>query len=762
VSLPFRTSSSWARRAAAFAGMALASQAALRAQTSPSGDEPPCHGEPAMEAAPDSPPTDRKSVLLRAILDELIASSAPFLGEGTLRAINLRIAALRPGAAPVDVMNLYASRGDELMQVGRIEEAIQDYERMTAIAKTLNEPRTMQACLRRLGVAWMRLGERQNCVARHNADSCLLPLEDGAVHVDRKGSETAVGCFTAALNLPPVDNATIWLLNLAHMTLGSWPDGVPARWRIPARAFAPEHALPRMFDVAPKLGLATPDRAGGAAFDDFTGDGLLDLVTSSLDLRQRLHFFEQKPDATFVEVGVQKGLAGVLGGLNLMHFDANGDGRLDLLVLRGGWMGVHGRIPNSLLIQQADGTFLDLTLEAGIEILAPTQAGAVADVDNDGDLDLFLGYEDLHAASTVRFRSRLFLNRGDGTFEDGTKAAGVGDAGFVKGAAFGDYDRDGLPDLYVSTMSGPNHLYRNEGGGKFSDVAASLGVAAPEDAFSCFFFDYDNDGHLDLYVSCYEMVDRAGATCAFYRDGSVTCDVNRLYRNDGKGGFVDVTREVRLDRVAFPMGSNFGDVDNDGWSDLYLATGSPEFAVLVPNIMYRNDGGRRFQDVTSATDTGHLQKGHSVAFADWDEDGDQDLFEQLGGAFLDDGFADALYENPGHGHHWLTVRLVGTKSNRFGIGARIRARIAEPAAAGTPESVIERNVFAFVGTNSSFGGNSLQAEMGLGKATRLVELEVYWPASGTLQTFRDVPLDRIVRIVEGEQEPVVLPRRESW
>ena len=730
---------------------------AQSAPTPPTNDDPACHAEPAPKAAPVQLPMDRKSVLLRKVLAETVASAAPFMGEATFLALNARIAALKPDAPKKDVLQLFTSRGDELLQFGRINEAIQDYERVVAIAKNLDDPRILQFAWRRLGIAWMRMGERQNCVARHNVDSCLLPLKEGAVHVDRKGGDMAITCFNAALRIASNDHTAMWLLNLAHMTVGSWPDGVQSRWRLPENAFVSDHSLPRMFDIAPKLGLATTDRAGGAVFDDFTGDGLLDLVTSSLDLRERLHFFEQKPDKTFVEVGVQKGLAGVLGGLNMMHFDANNDGRLDMLVQRGGWMAVHGQIPNSLLIQQEDGTFLDRTLEAGIEISAPSQVACFADIENDGDVDVFLGYEDAIVPGQPRFPSMLFVNRGDGTFEDGSLAAGVDSAGFVKGAAFGDYDSDGLPDLYVSTMRSPNRLYHNEGGGKFRDVAPELGVTAPEDSFSCFFFDFDNDGHLDIYASCYAQLDRTSAIGSFYKTGSPKCDVQRLYRNDGKGGFVDVTKIVKLDRVAFPMGSNFGDVDNDGWPDIYLATGAPEYQALMPNVMYRNDRGLCFQDVTSATDTGHLQKGHAVDFADWDDDGDQDLFVQLGGAFTDDGFADALYDNPGHGNRWLTVRPVGTKSNRFAIGARIRVRIAEPGKDSAGE--VERNVFAFVGTNSSFGGNSFQAEMGLGKATRIVEVEVYWPASRTTQTFRDVPLDRTIQVVEGEQEPRVLPRR---
>ena len=146
----------------------------------------------------------------------------------------------------------------------------------------------------------------------------------------------------------------------------------------------------------------------------------------------------------------------------------------------------------------------------------------------------------------------------------------------------------------------------------------------------------------------------------------------------GEEGFRDLTAQLGLDRVVLPMGSNFGDLDNDGFLDIYLGTGNPRYSCLVPNVMFRNDAGRRFEDVTAATGTGHLQKGHGVAFADWDDDGDLDVFLESGGATPGDKAHNVLFQNPGHGNHWLTVRLVGTRTNRSAIGARIRVEAAGP------------------------------------------------------------------------------------
>ena len=207
--------------------------------------------------------------------------------------------------------------------------------------------------------------------------------------------------------------------------------------------------------------------------------------------------------------------------------------------------------------------------------------------------------------------------------------------------------------------------------------------------------------------------------------------------------------EVGLDRVVLPMGSNFGDLDNDGFLDIYLGTGKPSFSMLMPNVLFRNDGGRRFEDVTAATGTGHLQKGHGVAFADWDRDGDADIFLEAGGAVPGDRAHNVLFQNPGYGNHWLTVKLVGTRTNRAALGAKIRVDLPGPDGA-----VASR--YRTITAGSSFGGNPLACTVGLGQAKAIKTVEVSWPTSGTSQTFRDVPIDKAIEITEGRRDFRVL------
>ena len=169
-----------------------------------------------------------------------------------------------------------------------------------------------------------------------------------------------------------------------------------------------------------------------------------------------------------------------------------------------------------------------------------------------------------------------------------------------------------------------------------------------------------------------------------------------------------------LDQVYSPMGSIVGDIDNDGWLDFYLATGDPQISTLVPNRLFKNVGGTRFAEVTAATRTGHLQKGHGVAFGDWDRNGTQDLFVELGGAIYGDRYHNVLFQNPGQGNNWLNVMLVGQKTNRAAIGARIKV-----VTAGDKPLTVHRHV----SSGSSFGANPLEQHIGLGKADR-VRLEI--------------------------------------
>ena len=353
------------------------------------------------------------------------------------------------------------------------------------------------------------------------------------------------------------------------------------------------------------------------------------------------------------------------------------------------------------------------------------------------------------SSATSWRRAALYRNKGDGTFEDVSARAGVAHTAFTKGVTWGDYDNDGFPDLYASNMFGDNILYRNKGNGTFEEVAAKLGVQKPFASFPTWWFDYDNDGWLDLFVVAYP--NSVEEFVKHYLGQPPIAETLTLYRNNGKGGFTDVSAATGLERVVPSMGANVGDIDNDGFLDFYLGTGAPSFGSLIPNILFRNDAGRRFDDVTEATGTGHLQKGHGVAFADLDNDGDQDIVLNAGGAVPGDRYDDAVFENPGTpGQHWIDVRLIGVTSNRAGD------RRQDPGDAGRAGG---QTRYREVSSGGSFGSNSYAQHIGLGRATLIDRLEITWPASRTRQVFRSPPIDSRLEIRELAEAPVVRPRQ---
>ena len=723
--------------------------------TSPGANET-VFGDPGEQEEPVS--GHRRMLELLSEIARREADEHPYLGSRVARELKEKLASLDEGAEAgqpqpdqwsdlVERWLLHLRAGVAELQLGNERSAIDHlsraYQLLTKVETRVSASWANQTIFQ-LGIGYLRLGEIQNCSQRHGAESCIVPIQEGGVHKLQEGSRKAIPHFLEVLRRTseeePTHLSARWLLNIAYMTLGGYPDNVPRQYLISPKVFQPEIDFPRFRNIAPKLGLDTFNLSGGAIADDFDGDEYLDIVTSAWNASGQMRFFRNNRDGTFSERSRQAGLMGLYGGLNMKQADYDNDGDLDILVLRGAWAGRAGQHPNSLLRNRGDGTFRDVTFEAGLgEVHYPTQTAAWADYDNDGDLDLYVGNEARPAFSVP---GQLFRNNGDGTFTDVAVQAKVQNHDYAKGVAWGDYNGDRFPDLYVSNYQGANRLYRNNRDGTFTDVAPQLQVTRPQASFPVWFWDFDNDSVLDLFVPTYEgFVEHvAGYYLGLPPKFELTC----LYRGDGQGGFKEVAREQNLTYPMLPMGSNFGDLNGDGYLDFYLGTGDPALKSLMPNVMFLNQRGKGFTNVTMGGGFGHLQKGHSVAFSDLDNDGDQDIFEQMGGAFPGDPFSDALYENPGFGNHWITVKLIGVESNRSAIGARIRVQILEDGKT--------RSIYRNVDSGGSFGNNPLRQTVGLGKATKIQMLEVFWPKTGLTQSFPDVPFDLTIQIVEGSNE----------
>ncbi|MCB1218411.1 CRTAC1 family protein [bacterium] len=683
---------------------------------------------------------------------------SPFLGFGMLRQFELianndEYPEQERMKARLEMVRQLLKDGNEdraLEEIQRVDDWLAEADLQQAFSNPMDERYARSRILWVKALCWMRKAERENCVNRHNSDCCIFPLDGGGVHSVDRPALNAMQCYIDYLEIDPGNRGAIWLLNLSAMAADKWPDGLPEQYRLPEDAFSDDGGMSRFRDVAPQLGIDTFNLCGGTIVDDFSGDGLYDIVTSTYDFRGPLHYYVNDGKGKFEERSEESGLALQLGGLNCIGSDYDNDGDLDIFVLRGAWLMDDGLVRNSLLRNNGDGTFSDVTESCGMDLPGrPTQAACWHDFNNDGWLDLFVANESRTEIEEggPSYPARLWVSNRDGSFRELAQQAGCANNAYGKGVTAGDYDNDGLVDIYVSN-TGRNRLYRNRGELSFEDASRELDVMKPFGrSFVPWFFDYDNDGRLDLFVAAFDATIEDLEAAALGEETG--CTMPMLYHNEG-GSFRPVTFGSGLDLPLLPMGANFGDIDNDGWLDMYLATGDPEFESLMPNMLMHNNGDGSFEVATFSAGLGHLQKGHGVAFADIDNDGDQDIYHQLGGFYPGDKFANALFLNPGNANHWLKLRLEGVQTNRQGNGVRIRLLL--DTASGS------REIHRAAGSLSSFGGSPRTQEIGLGDATAIRELELYWPVSGTRQLFRDVPLDVLISVREdaGEWEEIQL------
>lgn len=668
----------------------------------------------------------------RATLPE-IAAQWTGLGDRSVKMLEDRVRKAGPNGAKDLVVMASMFHFD-----GKTEEA---YEALCR-ARTLVEadPDQARAGLFTIifyqGVTGLRRGENENCIMCRGESSCIFPISPAAVHINPEGSRIAIEHFTEYLAVFPDDLHAKWLLNLAHMTLGEWPDKVDSRYRLDlSRSLNSEFDIGRFRDIGHLTGLNHFNQSGGAIMEDFDNDGLLDVVTTSFDQRVPMSYFKNQGDGKFVEQSEKLGLTDQLGGLYCVQADYNNDGRMDIYIPRGAWI-KHAVRPS--LLRNDGERFTDVTEESGLLVPLNAITASWADYDNDGWLDLFVCGE--------RQENKLFRNRGKqqpGRFEEVSRKAGVAGTGREtnKGAAWIDYDNDDYPDLFINHLAGVAQLLKNNRDGTFSDVTSRMGIAGPQFGFSCWAWDYNNDGWLDLFATSYDR------TPADIVKGLVGQPHNRasncLYLNRGGERFENVTAAAGLDMVFCTMGSNFGDFDNDGFLDMYLGTGEPSISTLVPNRMFKNVAGERFSEITVSAGVGHLQKGHGVACGDWDRDGNVDLFVEMGGAADSDRYHNILFQNPGHDHNWLTVKLIGKESNRAALGARIKV---------VTDADKPLTVHRHVSSGSSFGANPLQQTIGLGHAKNIAELEIYWPTTKSRQVFKNIKPNQSLEITEFETE----------
>lgn len=666
----------------------------------------------------------------------------------------------------VDIINWETKYCFELLNAGNVDECIKTLTAMinkypNGAEQGLSDP-NFKKVFDLLAVANLRLGENDNCVANHNSASCIIPIQPKAFHKNTKGSLTAIEFYKQILRVYPEDFQSKWLMNIAFMTLGQYPKEVPKEHFIDfaaldekAQGFVP------LENLAVELGVDVNALAGAAIIEDFNNDGFMDIFCSSYGLTDNPNLFiSDKKKCGYVDETAKAMLSGISGGLNAKQADFNNDGFMDILVLRGAWLDKGGEWPNSLLKNNGDGTFSDITFSAGMKNAYPTETASWADVNNDGLLDVFIANEN---NEQNQFPCELFINNGNETFTDVAKKWGMdGNFGYAKAAVFADFNNDGWQDLYIACLNQDNKLFMNRGklannSIKFEEIAQKAGVTKPFATFPAIVFDYNNDGYNDILCTSFptNKLSVVGEEAALEMLGKNSgTERAKLYKNNGDETFTDVSKEAGFDKMIFAMGFNFGDLDNDGFLDIYTGTGAFEFNSLVPNRVFKNINGQRFAEITNISGIAHLQKGHGIAFGDLDNDGDQDIYTTLGGAVEGDNAHNALFANPNHGNHWVTVLLHGKTCARDAQGSRVIIT-----------TKIQRGYDKFhhiVGSGGSFGANSIQVESGLGNAQAIESIEIWWGGNPKNSiTYTNLPMDKFIEINEGDPKIKILSRNAN-
>jgi len=571
--------------------------------------------------------------------------------------------------------------------------------------------------------------EELNLAARDAAVRGRAKHESALAHYRAGRFDRAVDDGIAAMEADPHNERARAAMWLTTRSLGGYPARVPQAFRMELKA-GYETARVSFENIAAKIGLDKICAGRGTAIFDYNNDGLLDIVVTAAHAGCTL--YRNNGDGTFTDVTVGSGLDECVNGFVIIAGDYDNDGFPDLFVTRLGFY--YGDC--ALYHNNGDGTFTNVTEQAGVSSWGATYTAQWVDYDCDGYLDLFIGYN-LGGMFDRRIQNRLFHNNGDGTFTDVTKESGLDTMFTTIGSSWGDYNNDGYPDLFLSSGLGRPQLFRNNGNGTFTDVSQQAGLTDHLVATTCCFADYNNDGWLDIVQytwSDHEDAVQTMKTGHGPEDGSPLV----IWHNNGDGTFTPKTREIGLDGCWGTMSGNFGDVNNDGYIDLLLGNGSPRMERLEPFILMENDRGS-FRNTTFSAGLPFSGKSHGVNCADLFGDGRMSIVIAAGGGYPGDLLQTAVHCPKMLPGNYLNVRLKGVKSNRDGNGARITLF------AGGGKQIRE------VTNGSSFGCLPAEQHFGLGTSTQVDAIEIRWP-SGLVQRIDNPPVNDTIRVVEGEPQ----------
>lgn len=622
-----------------------------------------------------------------------------------------------------------------------------------------------------LAMSYMRHAEAENCLdkllddspkaedprgleqhAHHlQAQICALPLN--RFHDRVQSALAAAKLFERLLDKYDQTNRLYqWLLNFNYMTVGGFPQQVPPRYLIRTgfidsfygqkkKTVESQFSYLAFADRAKELGVNLNNTGRGVAVEDFDKDGYLDMVTGGSF--EYLVYYKNEHAGKFIDQTTEVGLGGVTQPFAITAADYDNDGWIDIFVSRP--FGSYRLYRNNGVGPSGQLSFSDATSSIGIldgkpdDQITATWISSWADVNNDGKLDLFVaqwGFKLPFVRGLMakpRMDSKLFINE-HGRFVDKTIEYGLGsvveDQYFI-GSAFGDFDGDGYPDLFLSSpLKNVSVLLRNIEGRRFEKSPL---VNRPEGGFSCAFVDVNHDGRLDIFQAGFADAKTSTEMAVFgeyldqYHSGHST-----ILLQTADGHFEE--HNDFFDMPMSTMGASFGDINNDGCNDFYLGTGDPEGWFILPNLMYlgQAEGTRctgRLTNISMLQGFGTIQKGHGIVFFDFDNDGDQDIYSSLGGMWPADRWPNQFFVNNSLlENSWISIRLQGRQTNNFGAGAMIKV-----TAWNQKQEEIVR--YYQMDNKTGFGSAPYLAQIGLMDANRIGAVEVYWPVSRCRKTY---------------------------
>jgi hypothetical protein len=575
-------------------------------------------------------------------------------------------------------------------------------------------------------------------------DSWDASFYAGSLYYRYHRFEESIPLLRAALDAHPDAFSRIWL------AMALYGEGSAASQKEAEKIFSfGDHVgggapgeLP-LRDISEELGIRRSGLVGALSFLDVNNDGWMDLVNQSAYGVTELRIFE--PGTGFVDTPdpVLETSHNTPPGSLAADFD--NDGWTDLYMTQAAWFSAG---PNRMFRNLEGEGWEDVSMKGEQSLVSQNSCGvSTLDYDRDGLLDIAV-------TGTAGGTLRLLRNKGDFVFEDVSDSVGLLSIhATAVGLAVGDVNNDGWDDIFVNSFEPPyggvpgsdsthlNQLYLNQEGARFSEEGESRGVTGDTPmGFGSWMFDYDNDGDMDILASNFGQDEQKiikGLMAEFPHEKDYVASA--LYKNDGSGHFVNVADIAGFVPTSI-MGAHYLDLELDGDLDIVLGSGSHPLHTMQPVFFYRNDGEDRFTNITPMSDPDFYGKFHGMAFADYDHDGDPDFYLNNGGVLLSDRFRDLFLENTTEGQHWLHIRLIGTESNREGVGARVEVQVGDRS--------LHQQRTAGQGFSST---STPYLIFGLAEDEATGPVTIRWP-SGKVQTLPPLAADQAIEVTEGSDE----------